>query len=240
MGEYSIKDESAREQAATRLARRVIRLGRKVNSMKIARPVCPYPSILIQPEAHPPRVRRPWQLPFFRGLSLKKKKDPLPPPLPSPFLVLLPHSHSSFSAIQRVEWMRTKARGLPRKIVINRRVADLGERASPHFYNACYVRRSWPSLSHPPLKAANCIYELSERSSSDWLLTRRPISANLPTYIGWGGEGDPFPIPVVETIAIRDYLKSTIMVLRNPKRFWREMGSFIPGSLSSSLPAFRF
>lgn len=83
--------------------------------------------------------------------------------------------------------MRTKARGLPRKIVINRRVADLGERASPHFYNACYVRRSWPSLSHPPLKAANCIYELSERSSSDWLLTRRPISANLPTYIGWGG-----------------------------------------------------
>lgn len=84
MGEYSIKDESAREQAATRLARRVIRLGRKVNSMKIARPVCPYPSILIQPEAHPPRVRRPWQLPFFRGLSLKKKKRPPPPPLSPP------------------------------------------------------------------------------------------------------------------------------------------------------------
>lgn len=93
MGEYSIKDESAREQAATRLARRVIRLGRKVNSMKIARPVCPYPSILIQPEAHPPRVRRPWQLPFFRGLSLKKKKRPPPPPSPLPF----PRSPSALS-----------------------------------------------------------------------------------------------------------------------------------------------
>lgn len=51
--------------------------------MKIARPVCPYPSILIQPEAHPPRVRRPWQLPFFRGLSLKKKDPSLSSPLSS-------------------------------------------------------------------------------------------------------------------------------------------------------------
>lgn len=73
--------------------------------------------------------------------------------------------------------------GLPRKIVINRRVADL-ERATFITRVTFVALPLFLSLSvcHPPLKAANCIYELSGRNG--WFaeplarILHRPI-------VGW-------------------------------------------------------
>lgn len=102
--------------------------------------------------------------------------------------------------------------GLPRKIVINRRVADL-ERASATFITRV-TRRSWPPPLSLSLSVSSAIKsrELYLRVIWEQRLVRRAISANLaPTYRRVGGTFGN----VVETI--RDYLKSMIMVLRNPR-----------------------
>lgn len=102
--------------------------------------------------------------------------------------------------------------GLPRKIVINRRVADL-ERASATFITRV-TRRSWPPSLSLSLSVSSAIKsrELYLRVIWEQRLVRRAISANLaPTYRRVGRTFGN----VVETI--RDYLKSMIMVLRNPR-----------------------
>lgn len=125
--------------------------------------------------------------------------------------------------------------GLPRKIVINRRVTDL-ERASATFITRV-TRRSWPPSLSLSLSVSSAIKsrELYLRVIWEQRLVRRAISANLaPTYRRVGGTFGN----VVETIAIRDYLKSTIMVLRNPRANVSGEKWALSFRLSSSLQPF--
>lgn len=161
MGECSIKDESRAWTGGNKtLARRVIRLGRKVNSMKIARPRLPL-SINFNSTGGPPTEGAPPLATSVRGLSLKKRAL-LPSSLPSPSALSFFPGHSARCGCEQ---KRTKVWGLPRKIVINRRVADL-ERATFITRVTFVALPLFLSLSvcHPPLKAANCIYELSGRN----------------------------------------------------------------------------
>lgn len=170
--------------------------------MKIARPRLPL-SINFNSTGGPPTEGAPPLATSVRGLSLKKRAL-LPSSLPSPSALSFFPGHSARCGCEQ---KRTKVWGLPRKIVINRRVADL-ERAT-FITRVTFV--ALPLFLSLCMSSAIKSRELYLRVIWEERLVRRAISENLaPTYRRVNGKTFP------RGGNYRDYLKSTIMVLRNP------------------------